>query len=163
MDLLEVYNKYMKAAILITFLFFICAGNLSAEEKYAGKVNWHSLKDGMAKTRLEKKPLLVDFGVVKGCRRCEFLQKNIYSSDKIVEKINSDFIPVFIDLGKDLTHEEKALGEKYDYKSDCLLLFLDYEGNVIKDPEGGKMCFVDRVEPEVFIKYLEQVKSKARK
>lgn len=153
----------MKAAILITFIFFVFAGNVLAEEKYAEKVNWHSLKDGMAKARLEKKPLLVDFGVVKGCPRCEFLQKNVYSSDKIVEKINSDFIPVFIDLGKDLTPEEKALGEKYNYKSDCLLLFLDYEGNVIKDPEGGKMCFADKVEPEVFIKYLEQVKGRALK
>ncbi|MEK7333187.1 MAG: thioredoxin family protein [Nitrospirota bacterium] len=151
----------MKAAIFITFLFFIFAGNVLAEEKYAEKVNWHSFKEGMAKARLEKKPLLVDFGIVKRCPRCEFLMKNVYSKDEIVKKINSDFIPVFIDLGKDLAPEEKALGEKYDYKSDCLLLFLDYEGEVIKNPLGGKMCFADKIEPEVFIKYLEQVKSKA--
>ena len=137
--------------------------NAGAEEKYAEKVNWHSFKEGMAKARLEKKPLLVDFGVVKGCPRCEFLLKNVYSSDEIIRKINSDFVPVFIDLEKDLSADEKSLGEKYDYKSDCLLLFLDYEGNVIKDPHGGKMCFVDKVEPEVFIKYLEQVKGRALK
>lgn len=163
MDLLKVYNKYMKAAILITFLFFIFTGNAQAEEKYAAKVNWHSLKDGMAKARLEKKPVLVDFGVIKGCPRCEFLQKNVYSKNEIVKVINSDFVPVFIDLYKELTPDEKALGEKYDYKSDCLLLFLDYEGNVIKDPQGGKMCFVDKVEPEVFIRYLEQIKGNAGK
>ncbi|MBI5204253.1 MAG: thioredoxin family protein [Nitrospirae bacterium] len=151
----------MKAAILITFLFFVFTGNAQAEEKYAGKVNWHSLKEGMAKAKAEKKPVLVDFGVVKGCPRCEFLQKNVYSKDEIVNVINSDFVPVFIDLNKELSADEKVLGEKYDYKSDCLLLFLDYEGNVIKDPEGGKMCFVDKVEPEVFIKYLEQVKGNA--
>ena len=153
----------MKAAILITFLCFIFAGNALAEEKYAEKVNWHSFKEGMAKARLEKKPVLVDFGIVKGCPRCEFLQKNVYSSDKIVGKINSDFIPVSIDLGKDLAPEEKSLGEKYDYKSDCLLLFLDYEGNVIKESGGGRMCFADKIEPEVFIKYLEQVKTKFTK
>ncbi|MFA4828566.1 MAG: thioredoxin family protein [Thermodesulfovibrionales bacterium] len=153
----------MKAAILITFLLFIFAGNVLAEEKYAEKVNWHSLKGGLKQARLEKKPLLVDFGVVKGCPRCEFLLKNVYSSDEIIRKINSDFVPVFIDLEKDLSADEKSLGEKYDYKSDCLLLFLDYEGNVIKDPQGGKMCFADKVEPEVFIKYLEQVKTKFTK
>lgn len=163
LDPLEVYNKYMKAAILITFLFFIFAGNALAEEKYAEKVNWHSLKDGMAKAGLEKKPVLVDFGIGKGCPRCEFLQKNVYSKDEIVKKINSDFVPVFVNLSKELTPEEKALGEKYDYKSDCLLLFLDFEGNIIKDPQGKKMCFVDKVEPEVFIKYLEQVKTKFTK
>jgi len=150
----------MKAAILIIFLFFIFTGNALAEEKYAEKVNWHSLKDGVKKAKLEKKPILVDFGIVKGCPRCEFLMKNVYSKDEIVKKINSDFIPVFISLMKELTPEEKALGEKYDYKNDCLLLFLDSEGNIIKDPGGKKMCFADKVEPEVFIKYLEQVKSK---
>ena len=153
----------MKAAILITFLFFVFAGNILAGEKYAEKVNWHSLKDGLKKARVEKKPLLVDFGVVKGCPRCQFLIKNVYNNDEIVKKINSDFVPVFIDLNKDLTSDEKALGERYDYKGDCLLLFLDSEGNVIKDPEGGKMCFADKVEPEVFIKYLEQVKNAAIK
>ena len=158
------YNKRgMRPVIAIIIILSFLSLNSWAEEKYAENVNWRSLKKGMEKAKAEKKPMLVDFGIIKGCPRCEFLQKNVYSSDKIVEKINSDFVPVFIDLGKDLTHEEKALGEKYDYKNDCLLLFLDYEGNVIKDPEGGKMCFADRVEPEVFIKYLEQVKSKVTK
>ena len=50
--------------------------------------------------------------------------------------------------------------KKYDYKSDCLLLFLDYDGNVIKNPEAGRMCFPDKIEPEVFIKYLDSVKNR---
>ncbi len=160
---LKVYNKYMKAAILITFFLFIFAGNVLPEEKYAEKVNWHSLEEGLQKAKIEKKPMIVDFGIGKGCPRCEFLQKNVYSKDEIVKKINSDFIPVFINLMKELTPEEKALGEKYDYKNDCLLLFLDSEGNIIKDPGGKKMCFADKVEPGVFMKYLEQVKTKFTK
>lgn len=134
-----------------------------AEERYAEKVKWHSLKDGMVKAKAEKKPALVDFGIIKGCPRCEFLLKNVYNNDEIVKKINSDFVPVFIDLGKELTREEKSLGEKYDYKNDCLLLFLDSEGNIIKDPEGKHMCFMDKVEPEVFIKYLDNVRTKSTK
>ena len=152
----------MKTKILITF-FLILSVNAWAEEKYAEKVKWLPLKEGMERARVEKKPMLVDFAVAKGCPRCDFLQKNVYSKDEIVRKINSDFVPILIDLSKKLTPEENALGEKYDYKSDCLLLFLDYEGNVIKNPEAGRMCFPDKIEPEVFIKYLDSVKNRMLK
>ena len=152
----------MKTKILITF-FLILSVNAWAEEKYAEKVKWLPLKEGMERARVEKKPMLVDFAVAKGCPRCDFLQKNVYSKDEIVRKINSDFVSILIDLSKKLTPEENALGEKYDYKSDCLLLFLDYEGNVIKNPEAGRMCFPDKIEPEVFIKYLDSVKNRMLK
>ena len=105
---------------------------MHGQRRNTEKVKWLPLKEGMERARVEKKPMLVDFAVAKGCPRCDFLQKNVYSKDEIVRKINSDFVSILIDLSKKLTPEEKALGEKYDYKSDCLLLFLDYEGNVIK-------------------------------
>lgn len=154
----------MKTRILLT-IFLILSVNAWAEERYAGKVEWFSLNEGMEKARAEKKPLLVDFAVAKGCPRCEFLQKNVYSKDEIARKINSDFVPIFIslDLSKKLTPEEKALGEKYNFKEDCLLLFLDYNGNVIKDPDAGLMLFADRIEPDVFIKYLDSIKNRMLK
>lgn len=152
----------MKTRILLT-IFLILSVNVWAEERYAGKVKWFSLNEGMEKARAEKKPLLVDFAVAKGCPRCEFLQKNVYSKDEIARRINSDFVPVFIDLSKKLTAEEKALGGKYDFKNDCLLLFLDYNGNVIKEPEAGQMCFADKIEPDVFIKYFDSVKNRMLK
>ena len=132
-----------------------------AEMDYGKGVNWLSLKDGLDKAKKEKKPVIVDFAVdpVK-CPRCSFLAKNVYSSSEIVAKINDEFVPVLIDLGKDITPEEKSLGDKYDFKNDCMLLFLDYEANIIKDPLGKTMCFIDKVEPEVFIDYLEYVKEK---
>jgi len=152
----------MKTKILIT-IFLILSVNAWAQERYAEKVKWLHLKEGIEKARIEKKPMLVDFAVPKGCPRCDFLQKNVYSKDEIVRKINSDFVPIFIDLSGKLTPEESALGEKYDFKNDCLLLFLNYNGKVIKDPEAGQMCFADKIEPDVFIKYLDSVKSKAVK
>lgn len=149
----------MKTRILLT-IFLILSVNAWAEERYAEKVKWFSLNEGMEKARAEKKPLLVDFAVAKGCPRCEFLQKNVYSKDEIARKINSDFVPIFIDLSKKLSPEEKALGEKYDFKNDCLLLFLDYNGKVIKEPDTGQMCFADKIEPDVFIRYLDSVKNR---
>ena len=89
----------MKTKILIT-IFLVMSFNAWAEERYAEKVKWLSLKEGMERAKVEKKPMLVDFAVAKGCPRCEFLQKNVYSKDEIARKINSDFVPIFIDLSK---------------------------------------------------------------
>ncbi len=131
-------------------------------KKYAEKVKWLTLKEGLETASNEGKPIVVDFAVTKGCPRCEFLVRNVYNNDLIVEKLNTDFIPVWIDLSGNLTPAEKALGEKYDYRNDCLLLFLDPDGNIIQDPEGRNMCFMDRVDPQVFIDYLYYVLKKYR-
>lgn len=146
------------AIALAVLLFAACPA--VAKEKYAEKINWLSLSAGLKKAKAEGKPMIVDFGVPEGCPRCAFLEKNVYGSDEIAGKINSEFVPVLIDLSKKLTPEEKALGEAYDFKNDCLLLFLDPDGRVIKDPMGVSMCFADNVEPKVFMDYLDYVKKK---
>lgn len=129
---------------------------------YAGKVNWHTLAEGRKIARMEKKPMIVDFSVPEGCDRCDFLQENVYSRDEITDKINADFVPVWISLdgsSHPMTDKERELGEKFDYRSDCLLLFLDHEERLIEDPEGKQFCFVDEVEPEDFMKYLDYVRT----
>ncbi len=126
----------------------------------ADGVQWLPLKDGMTKATNEKKPLIVDFFYGKGCPRCEKLQKYVYSDPIISKKIMDDFVPIRIDLTKPLTEEEDALGKKFDYKMDCLLLFLDHNGEVISDSKGKRLCFVDNVEPEWFVSYLDMIKKK---
>ncbi len=126
------------------------------------EIKWFSLKEGMEKAKLEKKPMIVDFFFGKGCPRCEELQKGVYDNPAIAKKIMDDFIPIRVDLTKKLTAEEEKLGAKYDYKNDCLLLFLDPGGNIIKDPSGKRLCFVENVEPEWFIKYLDTVEKQQK-
>ena len=121
-------------------------------------VTWLSLKDGAEKARAEKKPMIVDFFFGKGCSRCELLQKNVYDDPAISKKIMADFVPIRVDLTKPLTREEEALGNKFDYKNDCLLLFLDDKGELFLDKAGKRLCFIDKVDPEWFIDYLDQVK-----
>ena len=142
-----------KVSIMLTLILiaFFCA-SVSAE------VIWHSIKEGTAKAKVEKKPMIVDFFFGKGCPRCEKLQKNVYDNAEISKKIMDDFVPVRVDLSKKLTPEEKAFGDKFEFKEDCLLLFLDYNGNVIAGPGGLRLCFVDNVEPAFFIEYLEFIK-----
>jgi len=124
---------------------------------YAADVGWHTLAEGRKIAAETNKPMLVDFAVPEGCPRCDFLKNNVYNRDEIVAKINRDFVPIWVDLSRKLTPEEDALGKLYDYNNDCLLLFLSPSGELLKDPEGRRMCFVDKIEPQVFIEYLDHV------
>jgi len=124
----------------------------------SSEIHWFSLNEGTEKAKAEKKPMIVDFFYGKGCPRCEVLQRGVYDNPTIAEKITDEFVPIRVDLTKKLTEEEKKLGNKYDFKNDCLILFMDYQGNVIKDPSGKRLCFADTVEPEWFVRYLDMVK-----
>jgi len=151
----------VKRISLLALLFTFVLG--SSAFAIGGNVKWFTLKEGTAKARAEKKPMCVDFFYGAGCPRCEKLEKGIYSDPQISKKINDDFVPIFIDLTKPLTKEEEDLGNTYDYKNDCLMLFLDPEMNIIKDPSGRKMCFVDHIEPEIFIAYLDMIIGQMKK
>jgi thiol-disulfide isomerase/thioredoxin len=150
-------SPHMKRTGLFTLLLLFVL-SIPAYAVPAGDLKWFSLKDGIEKAREEKKIMIVDFFYGKGCPRCEMLERDVYSNPEIAKKINDEFIPIFIDLSKPLSKEEEDLGNKFDYKKDCLLLFLDPDMNVLKDPSGRKMCFVEHVEPEVFMKYLDSMK-----
>lgn len=125
----------------------------------ASEVKWLSLKEGMEKAKIEKKPVIVDFFYGKGCPRCEVLEKTVYGNPAIAKKLMDDFVPVRVDLTKKLTKEEEELGNKYYFKNDCLLLFLDHNGDVIKDPGGKRLCFAETIDAEWFVRYLDMIKS----
>lgn len=125
-------------------------------------VIWYTLEKGTEKAKIEKKPMIVDFFFGEGCPRCEALEKGVYGNASIAAKINADFIPIRIDMKKELSDAEKRLGERFDYKKDCMLLFLDPEGNIVRDPLGKRLCFTENVEPKSFIRYLDDVKRRMR-
>lgn len=129
----------------------------------ASEVKWFPLKEGIERAKTEKKPVIVDFFYGKGCPRCEMLEKTVYGNPSIAKKIIDDFIPVRVDLTKKLTREEEELGNQYDFKNDCLLLFLDHNGNVIKDPSGKRFCFAESIKAEWFVKYLDMIKANYKK
>ncbi len=151
----------MKKKIYI-LLMVVAALAISSQAFGSAGVTWLSLKDGMEKARTEKKPMIVDFFFGKGCPRCEALQEGVYNNPAIAKKIMDDFVPIRVDLTKKLSPEEEKLGAQYDYKNDCLLLFLDPGGNIVKDPSGKKLCFAESVDADWFIKYLDMVKQQQK-
>jgi thioredoxin-related protein len=147
----------MKRSLFLFLVFgVLCSSCVSASDL----VKWRSLKDGMETAKAEKKPVVLDFFYGKGCPRCEFLEKEVYSNPAIAKKINEDFVPIRIDLMKKLSPEERSLGEKYHYKDDCLLIFLDVKGDLVQGPGGKSLCFIDKVDPDEFIKYLDMTKAR---
>jgi len=142
------------SAVVALILVLTCTGVVGA----AGDLPWLTLKQGMERAKEENKAMIVDFFYGKGCARCEFLETKVYGDPGIAEKIRTDFIPVRIELRKALSPEEEALGRKYDYKNECLLLILDPQGNVLTDPDGSKFCFADSIDPDQFIRYLDWYK-----
>lgn len=124
----------------------------------ADGVSWLTLKAGADKAKLEKKPMLVDFYFGKGCPRCEQLDKEEYNNPEIAQKIKSDFIPVRVDLSRKLTEEEERLGERYHYKKECMLLFLDSDGAIINDPKGKGLSCATMIDAKMFSQYLDTVK-----
>ncbi len=147
----------MKKTILLFALF---TGLVFASHAFAAELKWFPLQEGMEKAKTEKKPMIVDFFYGKGCPRCEFLQKNVYEDPKIAKKIMDDFVPIRVDLTKKkLTKEEEELGNKYDFKHDCLLLFLDPQANIVKE-KGKRLCFIDKIDPDEFVEYLDSVSSR---
>ncbi|MDA8077331.1 MAG: thioredoxin family protein [Nitrospiraceae bacterium] len=143
--------------------FLLLLGLMSPAAVLASDMTWFSLKEGVKKARAEKKPMIVDFFFGKGCPRCEFLQEKVYSDPAVAGKIMTHFVPIRVDLTKKLTKEEEELGNRYDYKNDCLLLFLDPQANIIEEPVGKKLCFVDKVDPDEFVKYLDTLKARLGK
>jgi thioredoxin-related protein len=146
----------------ITLIILFTGLVLASHAVAAGELKWFSLKDGMERAKSEKKPMIVDFFYGKGCPRCEFLQKNVYGDPKIAKKIMDDFVPIRVDLTKKLTTEEQQLGNKYDFKNDCLLLFLDPQANIVKE-KGKRLCFIDKIDPDEFVKYLDTISAGGRK
>ncbi|MEJ2697957.1 MAG: thioredoxin family protein [Candidatus Sulfobium sp.] len=150
--------KRYRALVLIVGLVF----SVTAFAADAG-IQWLSLKTGMEKAKQENRPLIVDFYYGKGCSRCEAMQKEVYGNPSIAAKVMKDFIPVRIDLKKKLTKQEEDLGKKYHFNNDCLLLFLDPNGEIIKDTMGKRLCFINKINPQWFIDYLNMVESYYRR
>ncbi|MBU0730837.1 MAG: thioredoxin family protein [Proteobacteria bacterium] len=151
-----------RKALFLLFVFFSslwifsgCA-SLSPQDS-SNNIRWRTLAEGMIEAQQTKKPCLVDFYTGEECHRCRVLDRNVYLAPKIIERINRDFIPVRVSLDGELTQKEQALADELKSGGECILLFLDHSGKVIKDrAKKEAVCTMDMLTPEVFIEYMDR-------
>ncbi len=132
-----------------------CSMNMERKE-WAGDINWRSLEQARVEAKEVGKPLMIDFYVSEACHRCMMMAMQVYAKPEISQYINVNFIPAKINISRTLTPEEHALGKKYDFNYDCLVVFETADGEVIEDVKLGRFCFVDPVDPKFFMGYLER-------
>ncbi len=159
-------SRFIAAAVLIPLALGACAtggqnrrsgtAHMRIEDSVASNIplDWYTLEDAMRLAREQKKPIIVDFYFPEGCSRCEGLATKMYTDPEVADIIKNQFLLVRINLNENMTKEEIALGRKFDYDYNCLMIFLDYRGEVIQDLSGNRMCFPDYIDPAWMKKYL---------
>ncbi len=155
--------KRLLSLLLLPFIIGACAtGGSTAHLRVKGAsgsdipLEWLPLAEGKRVALERQKPILVDFYVPEGCGRCDRMAKHLYNDPEIARYIEENFILVRINIEADMSRDEIELGRRYDYNYSCLLVFLNYRGDVIGDAAGQRMCFPDFVEPAWFKKYLSR-------
>jgi hypothetical protein len=112
---------------------------------------WFSLNAGMEKAKA-KKPMIVDFYFGKGCQDARHCK--CYDNPMIAKIMDDSSIK--IDLRK-LSERKKNSATSITTK-DCLLLFLD-DKLILSRSLGKSLCFVNNVDQEWFVKYLDMIKA----
>ncbi len=153
---------FLPPALFALVILTAGCAHVAASKSAGPQINWHTLASGREIAMREKKPMVVDFASGPGCPRCEQMSSGPYSDPRVVSELNSEFVPIKIDLSRPITADELALGNRFNFRNDCLLLFLDYRGNPIADPIEGKLCFVEAVNSKDFLKYLDAALKNAR-
>jgi hypothetical protein len=119
-------------------------------------VQWRTLKAGKQEARNRDMPVLVDFYVEVNCPRCEALDREVYVNMYITNKINQKFIPVRVDLDRQLTPEEQALLDELKTGGDCVLAFLHADGTLVKDKKGAPISSMKMIPPNKYNWFMDQ-------
>lgn len=150
-------NIYFFIQCMIITILVSCAPLEQNKQKY---INWRPLAAGKIEAQQKGMPILVDFYFGAGCHRCMALDNEVYNNSQIVELINRDFVPVRIDLSRELTKEEKMLEDDFATGGECLLGFLDPQGRMIKNQLGKNLCTMGMISRGEFMTYLQNAKKR---
>ncbi|MHC4159481.1 MAG: thioredoxin family protein [Planctomycetota bacterium] len=132
--------------LLLVFLVFVAAVFLTQRQD---TINW--VKDyeaGMKLARQQKKPVLLTFYKLH-TRFCSDMSQNTYNNPDVIEYVESNFVPIFIDVDK---QPEIARLYNVDY----------YPTHYIKQPDSNDLIgpHLGYDVPLVFIQKLEDLIAK---
>ncbi len=140
---------------LLLFAFLLSACQTLSVEKRPELIQWRTLEVGKAEAAATGKPCLVDFFYSEECPRCAALLNGIYTDQSVADKINRNFIPIRVDLTRPLSKEERQVADEMNSGNECILLFLDPTGKVVKNHKGIAICTMDMMGKEEFVGYLD--------
>ncbi len=152
----------VKSAVSQLFLWFTAALLIASCQPVSHidqgrQITWHKLITGRIEAAKSHKPCLVDFYYGPACPRCAMFDNNIYNDPEVITRINRDFIAIRIDLRKPLNKDEQALADTMRINGECMFMFLNEAGKVVKTRSGTPICSMNKITRQQFISYLNKV------
>lgn len=132
--------------LLLVFLVFVVAVFLT---EHKGTINWvEDYEAGMKLAKQQKKPVLLTFYKLH-TRFCSDMSQNTYNDPDVIEYVESNFVPIFIDVDK---QPEIAKLYNVDY----------YPTHYIKQPDSNELIgpYVGSDNAQVFIRKLKDLLNK---
>ena len=153
------YRNVLLALFLVFFTVGCATKGIMGGSDY---IRWRDLSEGKKEAGEKKLPILVDFFMGKGCPRCEKLVDTVYANPEFAEKINRHFIPVRINRNFTLTTEELNLDKKLGSNGECVLTFLDADGNIVTDENGEQIKSMAILTEESFAAHVDRALSRVK-
>jgi len=153
MNKLRIRNSWVLiGATLLLFLSAAC--NPVGYKNANALIQWRSLAEGKKEAKEKGMPVLIDFYVGMNCIRCEYLERSVYTDPEFAAAVNKNFIPVRVNLNMGRTEDEAALLWKLSPKQECVLAFLDENGQIITDENGQPISSLEKLNKEQYLSYM---------
>jgi thioredoxin-related protein len=114
-------------AILLAALLVLGAGRLAAASE---KIDWHTYDGGMARSKFEKKKVLLYF-FADWCTYCGQMERQTFKDPAVVAALNRSFIPIRVDSDR-----EKSTASLFRVKGLPDTWFLSESGEIIGHRPG---------------------------
>jgi thioredoxin-related protein len=88
--------KLSKAVLLLVILALGTSSSFGASEK----IDWHTYEGGMARSKFEKKKVLLYF-FAEWCTYCAQMERQTFKNPTVIATLNRNFIPIRVDSDRD--------------------------------------------------------------
>lgn len=148
-------NVFFRSAVLF-LLFFAFSCSPSGYNDSKSLIQWRNLEEGKKEAQATGKPVLIDFFVGVHCMRCEYFEYTLYTDPEIAAAVNRDFIPVRVHLNQARSEDEAALLWTLSPTQECVLAFLDKNGQIVTDETGQPVSSMEMLNKEQYFSYMSK-------
>ena len=142
-------------AAIFLLLFTVACQTIGAPKK-TSLIEWRTLENGLSEAQEKGMPVLIDFFAGVMCMRCEYFEQTLYTDPEVADMVNRNFIPVRVHLTQARTKAEGDLLMKLSPMQECVLAFLDKNGQVVTDENGQPISSMEMLNKEQYIEYMHK-------